>query len=156
VADRVRVVQDLLGAPLVLENPSTYVEFAASTMREEEFLGRLCADTGCHLLLDVNNVYVSARNHGSDPLAYIDALPMERVVQFHVAGHTDNGSHCVDTHIGPVIRPVWHLLRHAWRRGARASILLEWDAEIPSLDVVHREALRARRFLREEPVRVAG
>ena len=148
VADRVRAVQDVLGAPLVLENPSTYVEFAASTMPEWEFLGRLCAETDCGLLLDVNNVYVSSRNHGFDPETYLAAMPMDRVVQLHIAGHTDNGSFVVDTHIGPVPRPVWALLQSARRRGAQASVLLEWDAEIPTFDVLMRETARARRFLR--------
>ena len=147
VADRVRYVQDALGAPLVLENPSTYGEFAASTITEWEFLSALCDATGCGLLLDVNNVYVSARNHGFDPYVYIDGLPVENVVQFHVAGHADNGTHCVDTHVGPVVRPVWQLLRHAWQRGAHASVLLEWDAEIPTFDEVRKDALKARRYL---------
>lgn len=146
VAERVDAVQQILGGPLVLENPSTYVEFRASTLSEPDFLAELCHRTGCGLLLDVNNVYVSSRNHGFDPIAYLDALPLDRVVQFHVAGHTDLGTHCIDTHIGPVVSEVWQLLRAAWERGARASILLEWDAEIPSLDVVIREANRARRF----------
>ncbi len=150
VSERVKRVQEVLGAPLVLENPSTYVAFAGSTMPEWAFLAALCENTGCGLLLDVNNVYVSARNHGFDPLTYLDALPMDRVVQFHVAGHTDNGSHVVDTHIGPVVPTVWDLLRAASDRGARASVLLEWDAEIPVFEVVHREARRARRFLSKE------
>lgn len=147
VCARVARVQDHLGAPLVIENPSTYVGFAESTLPEWEFLAQLCARTGCGLLLDVNNVYVSSRNHGFDPLTYLDALPMDHVVQFHVAGHTDNGSHVVDTHIGPVVRPVWDLLRAAWDRGARGSVLLEWDDEIPEFPVVLREARRSRRHL---------
>ena len=147
VSERVKRVQDVLGAPLVLENPSTYVAFAGNTMPEWAFLAALCERTGCGLLLDVNNVYVSARNHGFDPLTYLDALPMDRVVQIHVAGHTDNGTHVVDTHIGPVVPSVWSLLRAASERGANASVLLEWDAEIPAFEVVHREARRARRFL---------
>lgn len=151
VATRVDAVQQLLGAPLILENPSTYVEFRASTIAEPDFLAELSARTGCGLLLDVNNVYVSSRNHGFDPIAYLDALPLDRVVQFHVAGHTDLGTHCIDTHIGPVVTPVWELLRAAWIRGARASILLEWDAEIPPLDVVLREAALARDYAMEAP-----
>jgi len=147
VRARVDRVQALLGTPLVLENPSTYVAFRASTLTEWDFLARLCRDTGCGLLLDVNNVYVSARNHGWDPLAYLDALPMAHVVQVHVAGHTDLGTHVVDTHIGPVIAPVWSLLRAAWDRGARGSILLEWDAEIPPLDRVLAEAAHASAVL---------
>lgn len=147
VAGRVDRVQQWFGTPFVLENPSTYVEFAESSMPEAEFLAELCRRTGCGLLLDVNNVYVSSRNHGFDPLTYLDTLPMDHVVQIHVAGHTDNGTHVIDTHIGPVIDPVWVLLREAWARGARASILLEWDAEIPAFEVVHAEALRARAFV---------
>ncbi len=98
-------------------------------------------------MLDVNNIYVSSRNHGFAPQAYLDGIPWDRVVQFHVAGHTDNGSHCVDTHIGPVPDPVWEILREAHRRCAGASVLLEWDAEIPDFATVHRDALRARRFI---------
>jgi hypothetical protein len=147
VAARVRQVQDLLGAPLVLENPSTYVEFAGATLREWEFLSALCAQTGCGLLLDVNNVYVSSRNHGFAPADYLAGLPWDRIVQIHVAGHTDNGTHVIDTHIGPVIDPVWAIFGEAYRRCGGASVLLEWDAEIPAFEVVHREALRAHDFV---------
>jgi uncharacterized protein (UPF0276 family) len=142
-AARVRRVQDVLEAPLVLENPSSYVEFAASTMKEWEFLGALADETDCALLLDVNNVYVSSYNHGFDAGEYLDHVPFDRVVQMHVAGHTNNGTHIVDTHIGPVIDPVWELAREAHRRSGGTSILLEWDAEIPSFEEVHREALKA-------------
>jgi uncharacterized protein (UPF0276 family) len=147
VVDRVRHVQDLLGAPLALENPSTYVEFSASSMPEWEFLGRVAESADCAILLDVNNVYVSAYNHGFDPIAYLDALPFDRVVQLHVAGHTRHDNHIVDTHIGPVDPAVWTLLADAWRRSGGVSILLEWDAEIPSFEATHREAQRAREFL---------
>ena len=95
---RVRQVSDFLERPLVLENPSSYVEFAASTMPEWEFLARLAEDADCGLLLDVNNVYVSSFNHGFDPDVYIDAIPADRVVQYHVAGHTNKGTHIIDTH----------------------------------------------------------
>ncbi len=96
VVDRVRAVQDFLGAPLVLENPSTYVEHAGASMREWEFLARLADEADCALLLDVNNVFVSAYNHGFDPATYLAAMPFDRVVQFHVAGHTDHGTHLID------------------------------------------------------------
>jgi uncharacterized protein (UPF0276 family) len=142
-------VQDFLGAPLVLENVSSYASFAASTMTEWEFVAALAREADCGLLLDVNNVYVSARNHGFDPKAYLRALPMDRVVQFHVAGHSDLGTHVIDTHIGPVPDPVWELLQVARALGADAPVLLEWDAEIPSLAVVHADALRAETFLRD-------
>ena len=116
-------------------------------MREWEFLGRLAELADCALLLDVNNVYVSSRNHGFDPLTYLNAIPFDRVVQFHVAGHTDHGTHIIDSHIGPVIDPVWQLLGAAHRRSAGVPVLLEWDAEIPSFEVTHAEALRAREFV---------
>jgi len=156
VVDRVRHVQDFLGAPLALENPSTYVEFTGgpgapgAAMREWEFLARLAEEADCALLLDVNNVYVSAYNHGFDPREYLRAVPFDRVVQLHVAGHTHHGTHIIDSHIGPVIDDVWRLAGEAWRRAGGVSVLLEWDAEIPSLLETHAEALRARRFLGEE------
>jgi uncharacterized protein (UPF0276 family) len=147
VVSRTRAVQDFLGAPLALENPSTYAEFAGNSMPEWEFLGRLAEEADCALLLDVNNVYVSSRNHGFEAVRYLDALPFDRVVQLHVAGHTDHGTHIIDSHIGPVVDPVWELLAIAQRRAAGVPILLEWDAEIPAFDVLHREALRARELI---------
>ena len=93
----------------MLENPSTYLSFAASSMPEEEFIARLAVEADCALLLDVNNVYVTCRNHDLDPVAYLDAIPYEHVVQIHLAGHTDNGTHCIDTHDGRVIDAVWDL-----------------------------------------------
>jgi uncharacterized protein (UPF0276 family) len=143
-ARRIHAVQDFMEAPLVLENPSSYVEFAGSTLKEWEFLAALAKEADAGLLLDVNNVYVSATNHGFDPLEYLRALPMERVVQFHVAGHTHHGTHVIDSHIGPVPDPVWELLAAARALGADAPVLLEWDAEIPSFEEVHADALRAR------------
>ena len=147
VADRVRAVQDFLERPLVLENPSSYVGFAASTMPEWEFLGRLTELTGCRLLLDVNNVYVSAVNHDFDPAEYVRNIPADRVQQFHLAGHTDCGTHIVDTHDGPVIDPVWDLYRLAHRRTGGAATLLEWDAKIPPFPEVHAEVLKARQYM---------
>lgn len=152
VAGRVRTVQDYLERPLVLENPSTYVSFAASTMPEWVFLRRLSDETGCRLLLDVNNVYVSAVNHEFDPLEYLDATPYERVVQFHLAGHTDCGTHCIDTHDGAVVDPVWRLYSHAHQLAHGASTLLEWDARIPAFDVVHAEVLKARNWIARNAV----
>jgi uncharacterized protein (UPF0276 family) len=149
VVARVRAVQDTLGAPLALENPSTYLEFAGATLTEWEFLAALASEADCAILLDVNNVYVSAYNHGFDPLTYLAGIPFERVVQLHVAGHTHHGTHLIDSHIGPVIDPVWQLLAHAHQR-CQASVLLEWDAEIPSFEETHAEALRARAFIATE------
>lgn len=148
VADRVRQVQDFFERPLVLENPSSYVTFRRSTLSEWEFLNRLASQTGCGLLLDVNNVYVSCRNHGWDPDEYLRGIPAESVVQFHLAGHADLGTHCIDTHDGRVVDAVWSLYREAQRLfgSQRASTLLEWDAKIPSFAEVHTEALKARAF----------
>jgi uncharacterized protein (UPF0276 family) len=147
VVTRVRMVQDFLERPLVLENPSSYVTFAASTLPEWEFLARLADEADCGLLLDVNNVYVSSRNHDFDPEEYLRSLPHERIVQFHLAGHTDLGTHCIDTHDGPVIDEVWRLYRLAHELTGGAATLLEWDARIPSFDEVHREVLRASEFI---------
>jgi uncharacterized protein (UPF0276 family) len=147
VISRVKQVQDFLDAPLALENPSTYVEFAGSTMKEWEFLSELAKQADCAILLDVNNVYVSAYNHGFDANEYLDGVPWERVVQLHVAGHTNNGTHIVDTHVGPVIDPVWKLFAQAHRRCRGVATLLEWDAEIRSFEETWADACRAKEFI---------
>ncbi|MCB9649749.1 MAG: DUF692 domain-containing protein [Deltaproteobacteria bacterium] len=143
---RVRQVQDFLEAPILLENPSSYVEFSGSTLTEYDFLAQLAEEADCGLLLDVNNVYVASYNHGYDPMAYLDALPMDRVVQFHVAGHSNEGTHIIDTHIGPVIEDVWGLYKEAYARCGGAATLLEWDQDIPSFEQTWAEAERARRY----------
>jgi uncharacterized protein len=144
VAARVRTVQDFLERPLHLENPSTYLELHASTMGEAEFLARLTEEADCGLLLDVNNVFVSSFNHGWDAEAYVDAIPADRVVQVHLAGHTDHGTHLLDTHSAPVRDEVWALYERLVRRTGPVTTLVEWDDDIPALDVVHDEALRAK------------
>ena len=150
VVARVKTVSDFLERPLILENASTYAEFTASSMPEWEFFARLLEEADCGMLLDVNNVYVSAFNHGFDPKAYLDAIPPGRVTQYHLAGHTNKGTHIIDTHNDYVIDPVWELYRHAAARTGNVSTLLEWDADIPAFDVVHGEALKARAFRNEE------
>jgi uncharacterized protein (UPF0276 family) len=150
VAARVRVISDFLERPLVLENPSTYVEFSASTWSECDFLAELARRADCGILLDVNNVYVSAFNHGYDPNDYLDRIPGDRVVQIHLAGHTNKGTHILDTHSDHVIEEVWSLYRRVYQRMGGISTLLEWDEAIPSFDVVHAEALKARKY-REGP-----
>ncbi len=147
VVARIKIVQDFLGRPLVVENPSTYLTFADSTMNEWEFLARMAEDADCGLLLDVNNVYVSSVNHGFDPAEYLDAVPHQRVVQFHLAGHTNMGAYCIDTHDGRVIDQVWELYRRASQLTGGASTLLEWDARIPSFEEVHNEVLKAKQLL---------
>jgi len=149
VVDRVRIVQDVLERPLVLENPSSYVTFADSTMDEWEFVSRLAEDAGCGLLLDVNNVYVSSFNHDMDPERFIRSLPHERIVQFHLAGHSNYETHLIDTHDDHVIDPVWRLYRLACELTGGVSTLLEWDARIPPFPVLHGEVLKAKRFLAE-------
>jgi uncharacterized protein (UPF0276 family) len=146
VVARIREVQDFLGRPLVMENASSYATLRASSMPEPEFLARMAEEADCALLLDVNNVYVSCRNHDWDPAEYLAAIPYERVVQIHVAGHTDHGTHCVDTHIGPVPAAVWELYAEAIRRGGPRATLLEWDERIPTFEVLRRETLRAKRY----------
>jgi uncharacterized protein (UPF0276 family) len=142
--ERVRIIQDFLERPLALENPSTYMEFRTSTWTECEFLAELAHQADCGILLDVNNVYVSAYNHGFDPVAYVDKIPADRVIQIHLAGHTNKGTHILDTHSDYVVDPVWDLYRHVYRRMGGISTLLEWDADIPDFETVHAEALKAK------------
>jgi hypothetical protein len=146
---RVRTIQDYLERPLVLENPSTYLTFASSSMPEEEFIARLAVESDCALLLDVNNVYVTCRNHDLDPLAYLDAIPYEHVVQVHLAGHTDNGTHCIDTHDGRVIDAVWELYARAQEKTGGRATLLEWDAKLPKFAVLQEEVRKAAKFRRD-------
>lgn len=131
VINRVDQIQDFLQQPLVLENPSTYLEFKQSTISEWDFLSALVENTGCGLLLDVNNVYVSGYNHGFDPAHYIRNLPHSSIVQIHVAGPADCGTYLVDTHDQPVPAPVWQLYKLAQELSGGVSTLLEWDANIP-------------------------
>jgi len=154
VVERIRTVQDILERPLVLENPSTYVTFADSTLSEWEFLTRMATEADCGLLLDVNNVYVSSVNHDFDPVEYIERVPHERVVQFHLAGHTNMGDYCIDTHDGRVIDPVWRLYQLAHRLTGGVSTLLEWDADIPPFPELHAEVLKARRYMGDQLVDV--
>jgi len=140
---RVRDVQEFLERPLVLENASTYVTFRRSAMPEAEFIARLAEEADCALLLDVNNVYVSCRNHGWDARAYLDAVPYDRVVQIHLAGHTDHGTHCIDTHSRPVIDEVWRFYADVERRTGGRATLLEWDEEIPSFEETFAELQKA-------------
>lgn len=146
-AERVRRVQDFLGQRLVLENPTAYLEFDGATLREWEFIAALAAEADCGLLLDVNNLYVNSQNHGFDPHQALRQLPLERVVQFHVAGFSREDDALIDTHDAPVAEPVWQLLAEAWQLGARASVLLEWDANLPEFETAHAELQRARTWL---------
>lgn len=147
VVERIAIAQDFLGRPVVLENPSTYVTFVESTMSEAEFLARMAETSGCGLLLDVNNVYVSSVNHEFDPVVYLRALPAGRVVQMHLAGHHDVGTHIVDTHDRAVADPVWDLYATAVELIGPVSTMVEWDENLPPFPEVHAEVLKARRFV---------
>lgn len=146
-ARNIREVQDFLELPVAVENVSSYAEFHASEMTEWEFLSEVVERADCGILLDVNNIYVSSRNHDFDPMTYVDAVPHQRVAQIHIAGHTKFERYILDTHDHPVIDPVWKLYAAAIARAGRTATLLEWDDRIPSFDEVHREALKANRFL---------
>jgi uncharacterized protein (UPF0276 family) len=162
VAERVARVQDHLGRRILLENPSTYVAFRHSTMREWDFLAAVAERADCGILLDVNNIYVSARNLGFAPGTYLDAIPRQRVGQMHLAGFTDMGTYLFDTHAAPVHDDVWALYRRAVRRFGSGATLLEWDAEIPSfarlcaeLDLAREAANAATRAEQDDVGRVA-
>lgn len=150
IVEHIGMVQDYLGRPLVLENPSTYLQFTNSSIPEHEFLAEMARRSGCGLLLDINNIYVSCYNHALDCKAYIDAIPMEHVVQFHLAGHTNKGNHIVDTHIGPIIDEVWALYQYTLPRADGVNIMVEWDDEIPEFPVLYSEIEKARE-LSESP-----
>jgi uncharacterized protein (UPF0276 family) len=150
VVSRVDAVQERLGRTIALENVSSYVAFRASTIPEWEFLSEVARRTQCRILLDVNNVYVTATNLGFDPARYIDELSHRHVAQIHLAGHTDRGSYLFDTHVGPVSETVWQLYRRALQRCGGVPTLVEWDDAVPPLEVVIEQAERARAIEREE------
>jgi uncharacterized protein len=146
VSDRIARVQDALDRRILIENVSSYVAFTHSTLSEWEFLAAVAERADCGILLDLNNVYVSARNHGFSPDEYLAGVPRERVGQFHLAGHSDRGTHLLDTHDGPVVAQVWGLYTKAVSRFGAVSTLVEWDDRIPDVEEVLAEADRARRI----------
>jgi uncharacterized protein (UPF0276 family) len=150
VAARVRAVQDRLGRRVALENPASYVAFRGAEMSEWDFVSEVARRADCGLLLDLNNVIVSAKNNGFDPGAYVDGLAHERVAQIHLAGHSDCGDYLFDTHTGPVPGAVWDLYRLALRRCGRVPTLVEWDTDVPDYETLLREADRARTVEQEE------
>lgn len=146
LVERVRQVQDILERPLVLENLSSYVQPASSTLSEWDFLAALSAESGCQLLLDVNNVYVSARNQGFEPWDFIRALPPQSIRQLHLAGHSDYGDHVIDTHDHPVADPVWQLYQRTLEHLGPVSTLLERDDHLPPLHELLAELQQARQI----------
>lgn len=145
VADRVSTVQDRLARPILLENPSTYVAFAHDEMTEWEFSSELTRRTGCRILLDLNNVVVSAFNHGFSVDDYLDGVPGEYVWQFHLANHTDRGHWRLDSHFGAVPDLVWELYERMLRRLGPVSSLVEWDEQVPAWEVLRAEQREAKR-----------
>ena len=146
VSERVMLTQEILGRQILLENVSSYVTYQASTLTEWEFLAAVAEASDCLILLDINNVYVSAFNHGFAPLDYLNGIPRSRVIQFHLAGHQHHGSHIIDTHDAPIIDTVWDLYSEAVQRFGRVSTLIERDDNIPPLAELTNELDRARRI----------
>jgi uncharacterized protein (UPF0276 family) len=145
IVQRIREVQDFLGRPIALENPSTYLEFKSSSMPEAEFIARMAEESGCNLLLDVNNVYVTCYNHRLDAKAYLDSLPLDRVIQIHLSGHTNKGTHIIDTHDDHVVDEVWNLYKYVVQKSGRTpNTMIEWDDKIPEFPVLYSELEKAR------------
>jgi uncharacterized protein (UPF0276 family) len=143
VVARVRQVQDRLRRRILVENVSSYVQFASSTLTEWEFLAALAERADCGLLLDVNNVFVSAHNHGFSAETFLEGIPVARVGQFHLAGHSDHGTHLLDTHDHAVCDPVWDLYRKAVQRFGAVATLIERDDDIPALGDLIAESRHA-------------
>lgn len=150
VVERIKQVQDRLGRQILIENPTTYLQFTESEMSEWDFMAEMATRADCGILLDVNNVFVSAVNHGFDPHTYLNAIPMERVGQIHLAGHTDKGTHLIDTHSTPVRPEVWDLYRAAVKRFGKISAMIERDDDIPEWSELEREILQLSQVRNEE------
>ncbi len=146
-AEKIRMVRDYLELPIAVENVSSYTEFHVSEMTEWEFLTEVVELADCGILLDVNNIYVSSKNHSFDPYDYVNNVPHHRVAQMHIAGHTKFEKYILDTHDHPVLDPVWKLYAHAIKCCGVTATLLEWDDKIPSFQEVHDEALKANEFI---------
>ncbi len=144
VVDRIKTVQDFLERQILLENVSSYVTYKHSIMTEWEFYSRVAEEADCLMLLDINNIYVSSRNHEFDCLEYLNGVPLERVQQFHLAGHTDSGNYVIDTHDHPVVDPVWDLYASALKRFGPVSTMIERDDRMPPFAELMDELNRAR------------
>ena len=146
-AAKIRQARETLEVPVIVENVSSYAEFHESEMAEWEFLNEVAERADCGILLDVNNIYVSSQNHSFNPMDYVNNVPHERVGQIHIAGHSKFERYILDTHDHPVLDPVWKLYARAIELCGPTATLLEWDARIPSFEEVHREALKAGKYL---------
>jgi uncharacterized protein (UPF0276 family) len=145
VAGRIRQVQQILERRILIENISTYLEFAASRLCESAFLGAVAEEADCAILLDINNIFVNAFNHGFDARLYIESVPTERVAQFHLAGHRDLGTYLLDSHDQPIRPEVWTLYEYAVTRFGPRPTLIEWDDNIPEFEILAATANEARR-----------
>lgn len=151
VVSRIGAVQAFLGRRILLENVSSYLTYRCSEMSEWEFLTEIARRADCDILLDVNNIYVNAVNHGFDPQRYLEGVPVERVRQIHLAGHRNFGRYLIDTHDAPVAEPVWALYQRAVRRFGPVPTMIERDANIPAIDELVGELARARRLALPTP-----
>ncbi len=150
LVNRIRRVQDYLGRQILMENVSSYVSYEHSEMTEWECLTEVARQADCLILLDVNNIHVSATNHKYDAREFLNGIPKDRVKEFHLAGYSDMGTHLIDTHDHPVSKPVWDLYRDAVRRFGPVATLIEWDDKIPPFKTLQAEAKRADKIQREE------
>jgi len=143
LCDHISYTQDYLGRTILIENVSSYLSFAQSEIPEWEFVSAAAQKTGCGILLDINNIYVNAKNHALNATAYIDHIPSQHVEEIHLAGFTDNGLCLIDTHGNPVCDAVWDLYRYAMLKLGNKATLIEWDTDIPALDILLAEAKKA-------------
>jgi uncharacterized protein len=143
-ARRIREVQDFLERPILIENVSSYLTYSHSRLTEWEFLAAIADEADCGILLDINNIFVNSFNHRFDAHGYIDAMPPDRIIQFHLAGHADHGTYLLDTHDHPIRPEVWNLYEYAVKRLGAVSTLIEWDDNIPEFVVLSAAAAEAR------------
>lgn len=144
VVSNVQQIQDTLGRPMVIENVSTYLTYEQSEMSEWEFIGKVLKATGARLLLDINNVYVSAQNHGFDAHKYLEAISPDQVAQIHLAGYTDTGEFLFDTHSNPVFPPVWDLFTSYIAQAPNVPFMVEWDDDLPDFPTLDKEVAKAK------------
>ena len=147
IGDKINQVQEYLGRPLIVENPSSYLAFSCSEMTEPEFINALVEKTDCELLIDINNVFVSASNHDFDANKYIQQIPAHKVKEIHLAGYDDRGAYLYDTHGHRVHDSVWELYKNALLQFGEVPTLIEWDTDIPSFDVLQQEAAKAQQLI---------
>lgn len=147
LANRIEQVQDYLGHRILVENVSSYLQYRQSEMSEAEFVAYVCELADCDLLLDINNIYVSAFNHGFDAATYINTMPLERIKEIHLAGYEDHGDYLLDTHGHHVYQPVWKLYEYAVIKFGAIPTLIEWDTQIPAFPVLQQEAWQAKQIM---------